>query len=204
MSEDAFQWYRVPATLLESTLLEVILQRIVFDGHDASGKTTWAKKTSEYLGRYCRARYVKPFSDSIGDLITWLFYKGDVNLLNTIALTAIRKIEEENSTYDVLIYDRHWLSIFTLIDHSRYEVWYPLPVTFLCWTTPDITRQRLSARSTAEEDNKWDHEYYCSIYKQLAHKYGIDIIDTSSIKLRSIDDLAVEKLVGRVQQSIEF
>lgn len=173
-----------------------MLNRIIFDGHDGSGKTTWALMTAEYLKGFTNARYVKPYNGSLGDLIAWLFEQNRIDLLNSLALAAIQKIENENSDASVLVYDRHWLSIFTLLTEDRYfQMWGALPKTFVCWTTPEITEQRLMLRSV-EETTKWDSSYYCKVYRELGMRFAAKLIDTSDIQPENVDFDAVNKLLS--------
>ncbi|MGE5328640.1 MAG: hypothetical protein ACM3KR_03925 [Deltaproteobacteria bacterium] len=147
---------------------------IAIDGHDGSGKTTIA----HLLSKRINAKYIKPFSDSLGDLIAWLHVKGDNKFLNEIAIAAISKQIEENQGVEHLVFDRHWLSIFTILPEEYYNLWIDKPITILCWADVKTVEERLKLRSGNEVD-EWCHEYYCKRYKELAEKYGVFIVNTS-------------------------
>ena len=73
---------------------------IAIDGHDGSGKTSISKRICEILNY----QYIKPFSDSLGDLIAWLITSKNYELANQIAISAIDKALDENTAYEVLFF----------------------------------------------------------------------------------------------------
>lgn len=147
---------------------------IVMDGHDCSGKTTLAHLVAKELN----GKYVKPYADSLGDLIAWATLKEKYNLANELSLAAVERQIDENRGVDCLIFDRHWLSMFTVLPEDFHQRWHPLPITFLCWADLETTNHRMHARGEIEK-NPWCNEYYCKCYKEYALKYNIPIIDTS-------------------------
>lgn len=150
-------------------------QRIVaLDGHDGAGKTTLAN----ILANKLNGKYVKPYNDSLGDMIAWTYKNNKYDLTDLFSRTAIEKVYDENKNSDYLIFDRHWLSMFTVLPEKYYINWHNLPKTFLCWADIKTTHKRLLEKG--EEILEIDkHEYYCDLYKKLALRYNIDIIDTS-------------------------
>lgn len=156
---------------------------IVIDGHDASGKTSICKRISEILGY----KYIKPFSNSLGDLIAWLITCKNYKLANQIAMSAIDKVLKENPKSN-LIFDRHWICMFTLIPDDLKSDWHHIPFSIICWANPEITLTRLHERNDIDI-NKWDNEYFCKKYLEVGERYHIPIIDTSFI---SVDE-GVEK-----------
>lgn len=147
---------------------------IVIDGHDGSGKTTIARLLAEKIN----AKYIKPFTDSLGDLIAWSYRKKEYRFVNEIALAAIKKNLEENPGVDFLVFDRHWLSMFTVLSQEFYEYWFPLPITILCWADVKTTGDRLKERNEVEP-YPGCNEYYCKVYKEIAVQNNIFTVDTS-------------------------
>lgn len=145
---------------------------LVIDGHDGSGKTTFAHMLAEHYG----FMYVKPFSDSLGDLIAWACKKEDFELANKLAIKSVEKILEENKE-KVLVFDRHWLSMFTVLPVEFHKMW-DRPITICCWTDPKTTVKRLKNRED-DDVSAWNHDKFCSLYRDYANKYNIKLINTT-------------------------
>ena len=99
---------------------------IVLDGHDGAGKSTIGSLLAERLG----GLQVKPYTDSLGDMLSWLWQKSHFELVDELARLAIEKVIEENPGSTLLIFDRHWLSMFTVFTREfsmRSGIQYPLP-----------------------------------------------------------------------------
>jgi thymidylate kinase len=148
---------------------------IAIDGHDGSGKTTIAR----LLAQKINAKYIKPFSDSLGDLIAWSYRKKEYSFANDIAIASIKMHLEENPGVECFVFDRHWLSMFTVLSQEFYNSWFPLPITILCWADVKTTEKRFNERNELEP-YPGCHEYYCRVYKEIAKKYNVFIIDTSN------------------------
>lgn len=58
---------------------------LVLDGHDGAGKTTLAQALAAKID----GKYVKPFNDSLGDMIAWLYKKKNYELTDIVSRTAI-------------------------------------------------------------------------------------------------------------------
>ena len=164
---------------------------IAIDGHDASGKTSICKRISELLGY----KYIKPFSNSLGDLIAWLITCKNYELANQIALSAIDKALKDNPESN-LIFDRHWICMFTLIPDNLKREWKDVPFSILCWANPEITLKRLQERN-AIGMNKWDDHYFCQKYLEIGAQYHIPVVDTSFITI----DEGVEKTLKIIQDN---
>jgi len=148
---------------------------IVLDGHDGAGKTT----LSMSLANSFDGTYVKPFNDTLGDMIAWLWKNNKFDLADNIARMSIKKILDEYKHSELLIFDRHWMSLFTVLPHEFREHWLPLPSTILIWANISCTIDRLRKRKE-HYGNVKEHSYYIDLYKQLAYEYDIPIIDTSN------------------------
>ena len=152
---------------------------IALDGHDGAGKTTLAHMLAEHL----EGQYVKPYSDSLGDMIAWLYRRNNMELADLLSRTAVEKVIDDNPSPKVLVFDRHWLSMFTVLPQKYHDQWRPLPPTILCWANLETTYRRLIERGESIEKRE-KHEYFCSLYKELAVTNQIPIVDTS---FQSID-----------------
>jgi len=146
---------------------------IALDGHDASGKTTLSKMLATKLN----GKYIKPFSDSLGDLIAWSFRNEKLKLANDIALAAVEKEIQLNQEHNYLIFDRHWLTMFTVLPQDFFSQWQDKPTTILCWADVETTNKRLDERD--EPKDQWCNEHYCKLYKDLAEEYGVFTVNTS-------------------------
>lgn len=147
---------------------------IAIDGHDASGKTTIAKLLAQEIG----GKYIKPYDGNIGDMIVWAYKKKKYSLVDEIALNAIEMNIDKNHNEKYLIFDRHWLSIDTLLHENMTITKIEKPLTILCWADISTTSYRLKKRNDNLE-NEWENIYYCRLYKQLAEENRLYIIDTS-------------------------
>ncbi len=148
---------------------------IVLDGYDGSGKTTLAKMLIQKLG----GRYIKSFNDSLGHLIWSLFADQEFDLADLVSRTACRKELESNQDASCLVFDRHWLTMFTLLPETFYPNWDPLPRTFLCRADVETTLSRLHARGEKIETPMAVHLDQQMRFRTLAEKFGVPEIDTS-------------------------
>lgn len=168
---------------------------LVLDGHDGAGKTVLAQLLAEHTG----GRYVKPFNGSLGDTIAWLYERERFDLTNQIAHVAIEKVYSEHANEPLLIFDRHWLSMFTVLPEAYYSSWLPLPPTILCWTDVATTCSRLIERGEPVGDVS-QHAYYCRRYHELAEQLAIPVLDTTRRSVaESLEWLLAHPLVQALQ-----
>lgn len=146
---------------------------IAVDGHDGTGKTTIAKK----IAKLYDMKYVRPFGGDIGPLVEWSCRHEKYEFLNDLALTAVEKILEENKETD-LVFDRHWMSIFTILPEEYHKFW-KIPVTICCWADASTIAKRIAIRE-GEGVDQWDTEKFIGLYKSYAEQYGIMLLDTSN------------------------
>lgn len=148
---------------------------LVIDGHDGAGKTSVAQRLDPGYGRY-----VKPFGGTLGDHVAWLASKGRWAEVDATARSAVEFVLERNADAKRLIFDRHWLSMFTLLPEAYRTAWYPVPHTVLCWTTLDVTLFRLDRRGEAI-GHVAKHRHYVEVYRELATRYRVPVVDTSEL-----------------------
>jgi thymidylate kinase len=166
------------------------MKSIVFDGHDCSGKSSLAKL---FVESNLNAVYIRPFEKNIGELFWWLYTKKEYVLANELALNSVKRAEEENIG-KLLVFDRHWLTLFSILPEDYWEVWHPLPETILCWADPVNTNIRMKERGEKELFDGYN-EYYCNYYLELAKKFGIKVVNTSN--------KALEKALGEIMLYIQ-
>jgi dephospho-CoA kinase len=160
---------------------------IAIEGHDASGKTTVATALAEEMG----GAYIKPFR-YLGDFLEWTWRTQKFHLTDQVARMAIADAAEDNADKVVLVFDRHWLTHFTVMPPHLLENWGELPITIMLWTDPDTTRERLRIRG--EEPYAYDHDHYCPLYKTVAARYRVPVVETTST--------TIEEAVRRVRAII--
>lgn len=164
---------------------------IAIDGHDGSGKTTISKLLAETI----KGKYVKPFSGDIGDLIVWSSKNEKFQFLEDLAFNAIQHTIDNNSNEPILIFDRHWLSIASLLPSAKIDRQFIKPITFLCWANIDTTLERLFIRCD-DQENAWDNKKYCDLYHKLGFENNAILIDTSNSPnpTEIVNDIITNKL----------
>jgi adenylate kinase family enzyme len=147
----------------------------VLDGHDGSGKTTLAARLAQYLGGV----HVRPFSGNVGELFLWSIERGDFSFAGELARHAVEHALAKHDA-PVLIFDRHWMTVFSVLPEAYWNAWEPLPPTTLCWASLETTLSRLAVRSD-DEDRAYDHQHFLSVYRQLGQRFGSHVLDTSDL-----------------------
>ncbi|MDQ5821773.1 MAG: AAA family ATPase [Actinomycetota bacterium] len=160
---------------------------VVLDGHDASGKSTLAPLLASSLG----GAYAQPFAETLGDLIAWLWGSERFEEANDVAHLAVERALAQGDETTPLVFDRHWLTLFTVLPERLHASWLPLPLTVLCWTDGATTARRLAQRSEPVGDLA-QHEHYCRLYRELALVHDVPILDTTALSVQA----AVDRLVN--------
>lgn len=156
----------------------------VLDGHDGAGKTTLARMLAQKLN----AIYVRPFSGDTGEKLIRLANEEKFSETSNWGLQAI-KIMHNAYPDRKLVFDRHWMTVFTLIPQDYWEQWMPLPPTILCWTDVSSTLIRTASRREKQYPEDY-HRYYLNAYKKLADQFNCYLLDTSHKKIEeSLNEL---------------
>src|SRR5258708_5885980 len=137
---------------------------LAVDGHDGAGKTTLAIKLAERL----RADYVRPFGGAAGARLVEMAARdpeGSVQFAKGLVSEAT-----DTARGDVLVFDRHWMTVSTLIPEALWDVWRPVPPTVLCWADLCSTLARLSERKE-KEATIGEHSRYLRLYWDLANRF---------------------------------
>ncbi len=171
-----------------------MLLELVIDGHDGAAKTPVVEGVRERLiergysvGAYAPFQLVKkripePNINSYWD-------DGRTGL----AVDLLRGVIEEvrgTSTEQVILYDRHWMTIFTEIEGTELaKRWDDFPPTyFMSIATPEIIKGRKrfdpSFRHTASDQVI---EEYCRRYNQLAELHSSHIVGRFVVNEQRVD-----------------
>lgn len=143
---------------------------LVLDGHDGGGKTTLATRLAEAVGGI----HVRPFAGSVGESLLRAGESADYDLASKIALDAVRNAYRVDPP--VIVFDRHWMTVFTLVPEQYWDVWMPLPPTTLCVASYDATLARL--RSRGEPGAGFGHRYYLNRYADIARRFSCNVVRT--------------------------
>jgi hypothetical protein len=147
-----------------------------FDGHDGSGKTTIARRAAEAVG----GCYVRPYGGEIGALMEWLFTTEQFPLYVQVARAAVAKLLAQHRDERLLIFDRNWLTVYSVLPEAMFEAWPDRCPTVLVWSNVDVTVARIAQRDEAQPPRAY-HQHYCDVYARLADRFGAARVDTSAI-----------------------
>lgn len=157
---------------------------LVLDGHDGAGKSTLSRRLATELGGV----WVRPFSGSGGESMLAAAESGDEASAAEMATAAVEGAMAAKGG-SPLIFDRHWMTVFTLVGEEHYGAWMPLPPTVLCWIDLESTLGRLAERREAPQTSSY-HERYLRLYRSLAKRFACPILRT--------DRLSVEESLDRL------
>lgn len=135
---------------------------LVLDGHDGCGKSTIAALVAERIG----GRVVKPFCDSLGDHIAWLWGNQRFTEADVLSRSAVERISDTDDPRP-MVFDRHWTTMFTVLPEEYWPNWGDLPPTVVCHAPTEVVRARLGERGEARGDRA-EHDYYQNRYRELA------------------------------------
>lgn len=136
---------------------------IVLDGHDGCGKST----LSEYVARLIGGKVVKPFSDTLGDHIAWLWGSERFEEADALARSSVERELQRNA--GPLVFDRHWATMFTVLPERLWPGWGELPCTVICHANLETVTKRLSERGEETGDVE-EHGYYLKRYLEVAKR----------------------------------
>ena len=157
---------------------------LALDGHDGAGKTTLARRLAAALD----IPYVYPFTGAEGSRILVAAESGQHDEAQHLARGLLQRAIANPAP--VLVFDRHWMTLFSLLPESYWPAWQPLPATTLCWADLKTTQARLEARGEEAMPVEW-HQYYVDLYPKLASRFGCRVIRTD---LMSEDEAAARVL----------
>jgi len=160
---------------------------LAVEGLDASGKTSIARAVAEEL----EGTYVKPYVGTVGTLLNWLHLRGEEALVNDIGRAEVARLMEVYAEARCIVFDRHWLSILSVISSHYSDSWFPPPPTIVCVADAATTEERLRRRATPAAERR-DTARYGRRFRELAQQFALPTLDTS----RTTVDQAVAKLLA--------
>lgn len=171
-------------------MVHEVTGRIIFalDGHDGAGKTTLAKSIAQDLGGV----YVSPFSGTAGEIMLWSAENGDFEFASRLGRKLFEHALEVRDA-PVLIFDRLWMTVFTLVPEAYWRDWEPLTPTMLCWADINTTLSRLGERKEKSHDAGY-HLKYMQKYQTLAQRFSCPVLRT--------DELSIEACVEQTREWI--
>lgn len=145
---------------------------LALDGHDGSGKTTLARR----LAKTMSVPYVRPFTGAGGQR---LLNDAAAGRFGEVSHAAKGMVNDALALVPdpVVVFDRHWMTVFTLVDESWWHEWMPLPPTLLCWIDLGTTLQRLGARDEPPSAIE-EHRRYLAAYRELAARFDCETVRT--------------------------
>ena len=156
---------------------------LVLDGHDAAGKTTLATMLAKSVGGV----HIRPFAGDVGERLVRCVDEGEMLQAADLAQRAIKNALC-NVDAPVLVFDRHWMTVFSLLPESYWSAWQPLPPTTLCWADLKSTLTRLRCR-TVDETHSYDHRHFLEMYQKLAQRFDCNIVRTDILSVEESFEL---------------
>jgi deoxyadenosine/deoxycytidine kinase len=162
---------------------------LVIDGHDGSGKTTLSKKLAQRLDGI----YIRPYGAPFGAKLMCAAQNKDYGMVLDIGKQALEQSLQpfKNSDCRAFIFDRLWITLFTLIPKEFHARWDARYHTIICWANLDTTIYRINSRNEQKYSEDW-HRRYLSLYKPLAHEHQCALLNTSELnEVDALDKLAL-------------
>lgn len=166
---------------------------LALDGHDGTGKTTLAENLAKALG----GKYIRPYGKPFGPELLKASKANNFEKILKIGKDAYRRATSNHTDGRPLVFDRLWITLFTLLPDSLQKDWIIRPPTAVCWIDFPTTLARISRRDEERYPAIW-HKYYIGLYKKLAQKYNCELINT----MESNQAQALEKLIAWAHSTI--
>jgi len=163
------------------------MNKIVIDGHDFSGKKELVHDIKMNTNN---SIVINPFKNNIGELFLWLYNNKQYDLANEVSLNAVCKEDIYEDENGLIILNRHWATVFSILPKEYWSIWFPLPNTIICWASTQKTLERMEMHGNKELFVGYT-EYYCGVYKKIAQEFNCKLIDTTVL---SRDEVLQEAL----------
>ncbi len=181
------------------------MKEIAIEGLDGSGKTTLSYALAahfEHSGQH--ARVVSPYREANQQVGHDLYEDWHDEERGASALMTLKEVIEtqtsqaEHDNIDVLIFDRHWMTVFSEISENNelIELWGDtfVPTAYLR-VNPDLARER----ANNDQDAVWmapeTYELYRLKYEALCRNFGKTMLGI----YRNDSDVTIDMLVRNIQ-----
>lgn len=198
---------------------------IIFEGIDASGKTTQAKMLNGYLNKNgVKSLYKHVFDSKAGQQLREIFINNTLsNTVEILILCATRQAYldenlEDEKNYDVIIIDRFFLSILAMQGNNDKDIKMinyiqkyicngrKQSVVFYMNTLPDECNRRLRNKDTCDRIEEKGVEFHEIVYRRyldlLSTEQNVYMFDGNS-DINSLHQNIVDntlKLLGVIQK----
>jgi hypothetical protein len=149
---------------------------LAVDGHDGSGKTTLARGLAGALG----AGYCRPFSGVPGGRFLAESEAGRPHAAIRIAEAAVSEALQGFGPADVVVCDRLWITVLSVLPPDLFDVWTYRAPSLLCWSDLATTTARLRSRPEKQEALDWHHGYLPK-YLDIAERFACPVLRTDQL-----------------------
>lgn len=164
---------------------------LVVDGFDGSGKTTLATALGHHLG----APVARPFTGPVAQSFAAHFDAGRFQELHRCTRDAVDGAVASLGPAPKVVFDRHWLTLLSVLPPDLWEGWLPPPPTVMTWAPPEVTFQRLTLRGETRRNTLAYHQEWCARFLDLARRFQVPVLDTSRLSRDQVLERALALLV---------
>jgi len=148
---------------------------LVIDGHDGSGKSTVAGLLARRLGWVV----ARPFTGAVSQAFYRCLAQDEPQQLHGIARAAVARLEALHAPG--VVFDRHWVTMLSVLPQRCWPGWLPSPPTLLCWADPLTTLARVSARGETTRNTLELHQCSCALFRELAQHHELPVLNTTQL-----------------------
>jgi hypothetical protein len=124
---------------------------------------------------------VRPFGGRTGARLLELAGERRHDALLEFAREAIQRAADREEGR-LCIFDRHWMTVLSLLPPEHWDAWDDVPPTTLLWIDLETTLARLAARGDRHDaDAKNEHRFYLGRYSELAERFGCPVLRTDRL-----------------------
>jgi thymidylate kinase len=188
---------------------ETKMLEFVMEGHDGAGKSTvlaGVKKKLEQKG--ITTKIHAPFylvKELIPEDDIFCYWKNRANTAVNLLSKAIKQAREQPSNPQVLLFDRHWMTIFSEIENTPLENnWNDFPPTFFLQAAPNVTKshERFTYDCPFTNNDEEITKYY-HIFNNLTQKYSYHILGKYLVTCKQQDlTPIVDDICSKIEEKL--